>query len=334
MTHRRTLLTAIACLAASAAALAAQTSQPATDSADDVRVADLSKSFTVSLWPDAPPGPTTRAAETVQQRVDRKLGRRDNAVRNVSRPTITAFLPPAGVAVSAAVVLVPGGGYGNEVIDREGYLPAEECVRHGVAAFVLKYRLPEGVAPADGELPVPILDAQRAIRLIRANAATWRIDPRRIGIMGFSAGGHVAGTVATHFGEATDATGDAAARESARPDFAGLIYAVSSIDVALAHAGSRKRLIGESPTDALVERFSTARRIDAQTPPLFVVHARDDKIVKFANSTEVVDAAKRAGVPCAFVPFDTGGHGFGIAVPGTEPAGWMDGFFQWLERQR
>jgi acetyl esterase/lipase len=321
----------ITLLSASTMVLALQPStQPTTKPSI---VVDLAGTEVINLWPAGKmPGPTTQAAEEIIERVDANTGRWDRTVRNVSHPTLTRFSPAEAKSPLAAVIVIPGGGYSGEVFDREGYFIADNLKKHGIAAFVLKYRLPYGVAPAENETPAPIADVQRAVRLLRTDASKFGLDAHRIGVMGFSAGGHVAGSAATQFDAGDPSTTDAVGRESSRPDFAVLMYAVSSMHEAVAHLGSRKRLLGDNPTKALEDRFSTAQRITKETPPLFLVHAKDDKVVKIANSEEIATAAKDAGVPCKFIMFETGGHGFGLARPGTEPAGWMDPFFDWLDK--
>lgn len=292
---------------------------------------DLAGTEVIDLWPNGGmPGPTTRGAEEIQERVDAATGRQDRIVRNVSHPTLTRFAAKGVNGPTAAVIVIPGGGYAGEVFDREGNFIAMNLRDHGVAAFVLKYRLPPSVAPRDGDTPSPIADVQQAVRLLRANAKKYDLEPHRIGVMGFSAGGHVAGSAATQFDDGNPGANDPIAAQSSRPDFAVLMYAVSSMHESIAHAGSRKRLLGENPPRELEDRFSTAQRITRQTPPLFLVHAKDDRVVKYENSVEVAAAAKEANVPCEFVTLETGGHGFGLGVPGTEAAGWMDKFFHWL----
>jgi acetyl esterase/lipase len=301
-----------------AASIHAQTPATAPTTRPSV-VVDLAGTEVIDLWPAGKmPGPTTRAAEEIIERVDANTGRWDRTVRNISHPTLTRFSPAESSAPLAAVIVIPGGGYSGEVFDREGYFIADNLKKHGVAAFVLKYRLPSGEAPPANELPMPIADVLQAVRLLRADAAKYNLDPHKIGVMGFSAGGHVAGSAATHFDQ------------SSRPDFAVLMYAVSSMHDGIAHAGSRRKLLGEHPTRELESQYSTAEQITKDTPPLLLVHAKDDKVVKIQNSEEVAAAAKAAGVPCEFITFDTGGHGFGMARPGIEPDGWMDRFFDWL----
>lgn len=295
-------------------------------------VVDMSGTEVIELWPGGKmPGPTTRDAEEIIERVDPNTGRWDRTVRNVSHPTLTRFTPSDASKPLTAVIVIPGGGYSGEVFDREGYFIADNLKKHGLAAFVLKYRLPSGEAPPAGELPMPITDVLQAVRLLRANAGQYHLDPHRIGVMGFSAGGHVAGSAATWFDAGDASASDPIAKTSSRPDFAVLMYAVSSMHEGVAHGGSRRKLLGEHPTPELERKYSVAERVTKDTPPLFLVHAKDDKVVKIQNSEEVAAAANKAGVPCEFITYDTGGHGFGLARPGVEPAGWMDRFFEWVK---
>lgn len=290
--------------------------------------ADLAGTVTIDLWPDGLPTGATPATqpESIRDRIDRN-GARDRTVRDVSRPTLVAF-PVEGARLTAGVVVVPGGGYAGQVFDREGYFVAEQLRRRGLVAFVLKYRLPNGTPPSHDRLPAPAEDVIRSVQTIRATATRWNVDPQRVGVLGFSAGGHAAGTAATQF-DLRYAKDDAIAQQPARPDFAGLIYAVASMRDPLAHAGSRQRLLGPMPDEALLDRFSTARRVTSRTPPLFLVHARDDRVVPVGNTLEVAEAGRVAGVPCEVLLFDTGGHGFGIARGTVEPAGWLDRFAAW-----
>lgn len=304
----------------------AQTTQPAFKPQRDE-----SNSPVVNLWPVDPP--TTQPGETeMAQERPTKTGLRDRVISHVVRPTITVLLPehpdPAGIAV----ILIAGGGYGRIAIDKEGYQTAERLNASGIACFVLKYRLPGGIPPKDGAMPAPIQDAQRAIRIIRSHAEEWKINPHHVGVIGFSAGGNIAGTAATQFDAGDANASDPVERNSSRPDFAVLMYAVSSLHEPFVHAGSRRALLGENPDRALEDRFSTAQHITRDTPPLFLVHARDDRAVKIENSEQVADAAKQAGVPCEFMIFETGGHGFGLGPPGSEASGWVDPCIAWMRR--
>jgi acetyl esterase/lipase len=223
----------------------------------------------------------------------------------------------------AAFVICPGGGYGGRVSGGEGHGIAAWLNQHGITGVVLDYRLPKGRSE------VPLLDAQRAIRTTRANAKAWGVDPNRIGIVGFSAGGHLAASASTLFkpGEAT--AEDPIERESSRPDFAILIYPVISMQDGLTHGGSRNNLLGGSATPDLIQRFSTEKQVTADTPPVYLAHALDDKVVVIGNSRAFAEAMKAAKRPVEFLELATGGHGFN-GYKGPSWDAWQAGSLKWL----
>jgi acetyl esterase/lipase len=204
----------------------------------------------------------------------------------------------------------------------EGHGIAAWLNAHGIAGIVLEYRLPAGRSH------VPLMDAQQAMRSVRANAARWRIDPKKIGIIGFSAGGHLAATATVHFGTGDGKSADAVARESSRPDFALLIYPVISMEAGV-HRGSKKNLLGETPAEGLQDYFSPQKHVKADTPPAFLAHATDDKVVSIDNSRLFHDAMKKAGRPTRLVELPSGGHGLnGYKGPSwdrwqSEALGWL-----------
>lgn len=225
-------------------------------------------------------------------------------------------------ANGTAVVICPGGGYGGLCVQPEGTGIANWLGRHGITGVVLEYRLPHGRAT------VPLLDAQRAIRTVRARAGELGLDPTRIGIMGFSAGGHLASTAATH-GDAGEAmAADAIARTSCRPDFAILIYPVISMGPE-AHAGSRQNLLGKVQTPELMRAYSNELQVTAATPPSYLAHARDDTVVSIANSQSFAAACDKAGVPVRLLELATGGHGLN-GYQGPSWDAWQSGALAWL----
>lgn len=235
--------------------------------------------------------------------------------------TITLHRPatPNG----AAVVICPGGGYGGRVSGPEGHGIATWLNAHGITGVVLDYRLPKGRSA------VPLLDAQRAIRLTRAHAKEWGVDPARIGIIGFSAGGHLAASAATlHEPGKADAT-DPVQRQSSRPDFAILIYPVISLQDGMTHGGSRSNLLGANPTPDLVQRFSTERQVNATTPPTYLAHAVDDKVVVIENSRAFAAAMKAAKQPVELLELPSGGHGLN-GYKGPNWDAWQSGSLAWL----
>ncbi|MDP7304937.1 MAG: alpha/beta hydrolase, partial [Pirellulaceae bacterium] len=239
---------------------------------------------------------------------------------------LEVFLPPADKASGTAIVLCPGGGYIRHVTDREGYPIAQWLNEHGIATIVLEYRLPKL------RHQMPLLDAQRAIRLTRANAATWKIDPKRIGILGFSAGGHVASTAATHFDNGNAESPDLIERLSCRPDFAWLVYPVITMGK-FKNKGSRDELLGPDPKPELVRLYSNETQVTANTPPTFLAHAVDDKPVPPENSRQFVAAMRSHRVSVELLELPSGGHGLnGCKGPLWEQ--WKSAAIKWLAGQQ
>ncbi len=255
-------------------------------------------------------------------------GKPNRVIKDITNPRLLAYLPDKPDADRPACIICPGGGYSYLAIDHEGHEVARMLSQHGVAAFVLLYRLPDGSPPTG--VPVPIADVHRAIRLLRSRAQKFNIDPARIGIMGFSAGGHVASTAATQFDGGNVSDPDPVNRESSRPDFAILIYPVVSMHDPIAHVGSRHNLLGLHATEAAMDQFSADQTLTKQTPPLFVVHAEDDKTVPVQNSLNLATAAAKAGVSCELNLYKVGGHGFGMGAKGSEASAWPAACIQWL----
>lgn len=246
-------------------------------------------------------------------------------------PTLTVYLPDPSRRTGAAVVICPGGGYNHLAFDHEGIVIAQRLQEKGIAAFILKYRL-----PANGyRHPIPLLDAQRAIRLVRSKAAQWNIDPDRIGIMGFSAGGHLASTAGTHFhkpakieNQQTDQI-DAA---SCRPDFMVLIYPVISMKDGITHQGSKDNLLGKHPSKKMVDYLSNEKQITKDTPPTFLVHADDDTSVPPENSIRFYEGLRKAGVPAEMHIYLKGGHGFGTRPSAGPASHWLEQCFLWMRQ--
>ncbi|MBP1639552.1 MAG: esterase/lipase [Bacteroidetes bacterium] len=242
--------------------------------------------------------------------------------KNVTKPTLEMYLPEKGKETGVAVVICPGGGYSVIVYNGEGVSTAKELAKNGVAAFVLKYRLPDD-AQMDDKTIGPLQDAQQAIKLVRENASKWSIDPNKIGIMGFSAGGHLASTEATHFKRALI---ENANNTSLRPDFQIVVYPVISMQEKLAHSGSKMQLLGNNPSKETVDLFSNELQVDESTPPAYITQAGDDKTVDVDNSIVYFEALRHHKVPVEMHIYPKGGHGF---VFGHK--GWMDLLFQWLK---
>ncbi|NIJ86513.1 acetyl esterase/lipase [Xanthomonas arboricola] len=252
----------------------------------------------------------------------------DRYIQQISTPYLVVYRPkrPNGTAL----LVTPGGGYQRIVLDNEGSALVPSFVdQAGITLFMLRYRLPGEGHPNGAD--VPLADAQRALRLIRVNAARYGIDPQRVGVMGFSAGGHVAASLATRYAAQVYPKVDAADALNARPDFALLIYPVIDMDSANAHPGSRERLLGSSPADAQVRAYSPQLHVDARTPPSFLLHAQDDTVVSVRNSLLMHDALLRAGVPSELHVFPQGGHGFGTASgTGLTVAAWPQLAQAWI----
>ncbi|MEO5889848.1 MAG: alpha/beta hydrolase [Ferruginibacter sp.] len=250
---------------------------------------------------------------------------KDGVAFKVSRPSLTIFLPDADKATGAAVIICPGGGYGVLVIQKEGFNIARYFQAHGVAAFVLKYRLPDDATMQNKSIG-PLQDAQQAIKFVRENAAGWHIDTSHLGIMGFSAGGHLAATASTHF---TKAVIENKGNTNLRPDFSLLVYPVISMTDTLGHRGSRESLLGKHPSAEQIKSFSNEQMVTAQTPPAFLIHSEDDNVVDVDNSISYFSALRHNKVPAEMHIYPTGNHGFVLNIPIDD---WMSLCIKWMKR--
>jgi len=241
--------------------------------------------------------------------------------RNVTNPTLEIYLPEKGKETGAAVIICPGGGYSVVVYQGEGVSTAKELAKNGIAAFVLKYRLPNEAIMTDKTIG-PLQDAQQAIKLLRENAVKWNVDPSKIGIMGFSAGGHLASTVATHFEKALIENSKGT---SLRPDFQVVVYPVISMQQNLTHRDSRKQLLGEQPSQQLIDLFSNELQVKDNTPPAYITHAADDTTVDVDNSIGYFEALRKHKVQVEMHIYPKGNHGF---VFGRK--GWMTPLLEWI----
>jgi acetyl esterase/lipase len=241
------------------------------------------------------------------------------------RPKLTVYRAPAAAANGAAVVVCPGGGYRTLASDHEGKQVAEWLNTLGVSAFVLQYRL----GPRYHH-PAPLSDAQRALRLVRARAGDFKIDTARVGILGFSAGGHLVATTGTHFDEGRADASDPIDRMGSRPDFMILAYPVISFVAPFAHGGSRQYLLGDAPLAALVQELSSETQVTARTPPAFLFHTADDATVPVENSLAFFEALKKAGVPAELHVFPHGRHGVGLAPQDPVLSQWPGLCASWL----
>ena len=243
-------------------------------------------------------------------------------IRKVSRPVIQIYLPAQAKATGAAVVVFPGGSYAGLTFDFEGTQQAKFFIDHGIAAFVVKYRIPSDLTMVDKSMG-PLQDAQQAMRFARQHAAEWKLDPRRIGAIGFSAGGHVASTLATHFDKSQVDNPD---HVDLRPDFLVLVYPVISMDAKITHMDSRKALLGDDPSESQVRFFSNELHVTKDTPPTLILHAADDRLVDVDNSIVFFEALRHAGVPVETRLFQKGQHGFYL-MPRDR---WQAAIMDWL----
>lgn len=270
----------------------------------------------VLLWPGTPPG----GAAPGPQRDSAK-----GSITQVEQPYLLVHRParPNGVAI----LLASGGGYAHIEAGKESGPAAAWLQAQGITAFELVYRLPQ----EGGGVDAPFQDGQRAMRLIRARAAEWKIDPARIGMLGFSAGAHLAGMTAVQPHAVRYAPVDAADKVSARPDFAVLLYPVLTMQPPFDTTHAKKELLGAHPAQAARDAMSVELQVDAQTPPAFIAQALDDPIAPPENSQLMASALRRAGVPVELHLFRHGGHGWGLGKPGSEPAAWPQLLLAWLQ---
>jgi acetyl esterase/lipase len=242
-------------------------------------------------------------------------------------PVITVHRPPAELATGTALVICPGGGYGGLVTGAEGHGIAKWLNSHGIAGIVLEYRLPRGRAF------VPLLDAQRALRTVRFNAKSWDINPDRIGIIGFSAGGHLASTAATQFDDGKPGAEDPVERMRSRPDFAVLVYPVVTLTGPKTHGGSRDNLLGRGASAELAVRFSAEQQVTDKTPPMFLTHAVNDSVVPVENSRQLHGALKARGIATEYLELPSGNHGLD-GYKGPMWDAWQTKSIAWLKAQK
>ena len=252
---------------------------------------------------------------------------RSGMFSGVTKPTLEIFLPSKESATGAGVVICPGGGYAVVVYQAEGIRTAKEFAEKGVAAFVLKYRLPSDSTMIDKSLG-PLQDAQQAIKVVRENAAKWGIDTNKVGIMGFSAGGHLASTEATHYRKSVIENKD---NTNLRPDFQILVYPVISMEDSLTHLGSRTELLGENPPQKLKDEFSNELHVDRNSPIAYITQAGDDKTVDVDNSIVYYEALRHHGVAAELHLYPHGGHGFVLRL---KTADWMAPIFKWMKNSK
>lgn len=277
----------------------------------------------LKVWPDGVPGAVTHPQYT-EETIKIETGA--ERILKIVDPTIAVYLPTKVKANGTAVVVCPGGGYVRLAMDHEGTQIAAWLTDAGITCVLLKYRMPSDSAMLDKTIG-PLQDVQEAIRITRRHAAAWHVDPHRIGVMGFSAGGHLAASASTRFDEkvyACDTT-------SARPDFSILMYPVISMQAGVTHNGSRKNLLGNDPDQAQVDHASNELRVTPATPIAFLVHSTDDGVVPVENSLRYLQALQKNNVAGEMHIFERGGHGYGLATSrATTEHGWPPLCFAWL----
>ena len=263
----------------------------------------------LKLYPGDPPGEPTWEKEGPVPDMQVGPGTR---VRFVHEPILDVYHAKGDNRTGTAVVICPGGGYGLLAYDHEGHEIARWLNDNGITGVILRYRM------FPYRHPVPMMDVQRALQTVRASADKWALDPERIGVLGFSAGGHLASTATTHHKAADKNSDDPIERVASRPDFAVLIYPVVTMRD-WTHGGSKRNLLGNEPSDELVALMSNEEQVDENTPPTFLVHSKDDKAVPIKNSEAFLAALKKHNVPGELMVFETGGHGYGLGRGRNDP---------------
>jgi acetyl esterase/lipase len=284
----------------------------------------FAQEFKLALWP---------AGNIPNYQKTNEVERRDSgnfvSVRLVQNPSIDVYLPSKQNTTGQAIVVCPGGGYGFLAYDWEGTDIAKWLNANGIAAIVVKYRLPISKSNIDPKLS-PLLDAQRAIRTVRANAEKWNIKRDKIGIMGFSAGGHLASTAGTHFDKGNPNASDSIDRLSSRPDFMILMYPVITMSKSYMHRGSKNNLIGANADSATAKYYSNDLQVTKETPPTLLIHSTDDDAVPVENSLSFYQALKNYGVPAEMHIYPYGGHGFSLAIGKGYLSTWTERCIDWL----
>jgi acetyl esterase/lipase len=266
------------------------------------------------------PGPVPNSKKT-----EKKESFNSGMFRGVTRPTLEVYLPQKEKASGAAVIIIAGGSYAVIVYQGEGISTAKQFAKNGIAAFVLKYRLPDDSTMQNKAIG-PLQDVQQAIKLVRENASKWGVDGTKIGIIGFSAGGHLASTAATHFEEALIENSN---KTSIRPDFQVLVYPVISMQDSLTHRDTRNNLLGRNPSKDLIDLYSNELQVTNDTPPTYITHAADDKTVDVDNSIAYFESLRHHNVEVEMHIYPKGGHGFIFRQPD-----WMDPLLLWMKKNK
>ena len=279
---------------------------------------------TIPLYQGSIPG----ALPTPDQETSNYTGDSILIVGKITRPTLSIYLPKKEESTGTAIIIFPGGGYWINAMSHEGRNVAEKLRAEGIVAFVVKYRIPDSTTMSNKETG-PLQDAQQAIFMVRSHAKEWGINPKKIGVLGFSAGGHLASTLSTHYREKLVKAG----KYNLRPDFSVLIYPVISFTDSFGHVGSRDQLIGKHPSREKILEYSNELRVDAETPPAFLAHAKDDATVSYKNSQMYADALKKYDIPVELLLLEKGGHGFGM-YDKQSTIQWPDELLKWLRKMK
>ncbi|TRX49043.1 alpha/beta hydrolase [Fulvivirga sp. M361] len=277
----------------------------------------------IPLWPSNSDAVNTSKSEKTDPNRDILW------IEHVQIPTIEVFLPVRRHSTGMALLVCPGGGYSGLAYDWEGTDIAKWLNTQGIAAFVLKYRLPRTTSEKD-ESTYALQDAQRALRLIRYHSNQWNINTDQVGVIGFSAGGHLASTLATQYDQKVFGSTEPVDALSARPDFVALIYPVITMNADFTHSGSRKNLIGPNPKKETIDLFSNELQVTHRTPPTFIVHSSDDKAVPVKNSLLFYEALRKANVSAEMHIYPEGGHGYSLAIGKGYLQNWTDRMADWL----
>jgi acetyl esterase/lipase len=259
------------------------------------------------------------------KKTEKKESFNSGMFRGVTKPTLEVFLPEKGKASGTAAIIIPGGSYGVVVYQGEGVSTAKQFAKNGIAAFVLKYRLPDDSIMQNKTIG-PLQDVQQAIKLVRQNASKWGVDTSKVGIVGFSAGGHLASTAATHFQEALIENSN---KTNIRPDFQVLVYPVISMQDSLTHRDSRNNLLGRNPSKDLIDQYSNELHVTDNTPPAYITHAADDKTVDVDNSIAYFESLRHHKVDVEMHIYPKGGHGFIFRQPD-----WIEPLLLWMKKNK
>ncbi len=274
----------------------------------------------LKIYPGKAPGePTLKEGEKIKE-----MSYHGGFHFNIHEPTIDVYHAKGDKRTKAAVVVCPGGGYGAVATGIEGVPAAKWLQQNGITAVLLRYRL------QPYRHPVPMMDVQRALQLTRSNAEKWDLDPKRIGVMGFSAGGHLASTATVHHKAADPKSNDPVERVSSRPDFSVLIYPVIAVSPPHAHMGSSQNLLGSNHSEKELRLMNTHTQVNKQTPPTLLVHSKDDNEVPFKNSELFYESLQKSGIQSKLLAYEQGRHAYALGRPGTDSAAWPGECLKWF----